>query len=97
MCSTALNIPWEVHVPDEYVMAGNAAVLRCVIPPHCADRVSTTDWFTDNEVAVSHYLGMYISITLYVSSICLLFVILHDSPSLNKEKIIVVQIKDKPN
>nr|XP_049701279.1 Down syndrome cell adhesion molecule-like protein Dscam2 isoform X20 [Helicoverpa armigera] len=53
----ALNIPWEIHVPDEYVMAGNAVVLRCVVPPHCADRVSSTDWFTDDQVNVPHHLG----------------------------------------
>ncbi|XP_063830982.1 cell adhesion molecule Dscam2 [Ostrinia nubilalis] len=53
----ALNIPWEVHVPDEYVMAGNAAVLRCVVPAHCLDRVGETDWFTDDDVSVLRYLG----------------------------------------
>lgn len=55
--SPALNIPWEVHVPDEYVMAGNAAVLRCVVPAHCLDRVDATEWFTDDDVSVLRYLG----------------------------------------
>ncbi|KAF9797827.1 hypothetical protein SFRURICE_001430, partial [Spodoptera frugiperda] len=34
----------------------NAAVLRCVVPPHCADRVSSTDWFTDDQTNVPHHL-----------------------------------------
>ncbi|XP_031765665.1 cell adhesion molecule Dscam2 isoform X2 [Galleria mellonella] len=69
----ALNIPWEVHVPDEYVIAGNAAVLRCVVPAHCADRVGHTDWFTDDEISVLQYLGTkYQSLddgSLYISSV----------------------------
>lgn len=52
-----INLPWEVHVPDEYVIAGNAAVLRCVVPAHCSERVSLTEWLTDDEVSVLHYLG----------------------------------------
>ncbi|XP_049876724.1 Down syndrome cell adhesion molecule-like protein Dscam2 isoform X7 [Pectinophora gossypiella] len=52
----ALNIPWEVHVPDEYVMSGNAAVLRCVVPAHCVDRADTTDWLTEDDVSVFRYL-----------------------------------------
>ncbi|RVE48303.1 hypothetical protein evm_007054, partial [Chilo suppressalis] len=54
---SALNSAWEVHVPDEYVMAGNAAVLRCVVPAHCVDRVDSTDWLTDDDVSVLRYLG----------------------------------------
>lgn len=57
MLSPVMNIPWDVHVPDEYVMAGNAAVLRCVVPAHCTDRVEGTDWLTDEDVSVLHYLG----------------------------------------
>ncbi|CAK1584556.1 unnamed protein product [Parnassius mnemosyne] len=52
-----LNVPWEVHVPDEYVMAGNAAVLRCLVSAHCVDRIATTDWFTEDDISVFHYLG----------------------------------------
>ncbi|XP_069361354.1 cell adhesion molecule Dscam1 isoform X3 [Maniola hyperantus] len=52
-----LNIPWEVHVPDEYVIAGNAAVLRCIVPSHCSERVDDTDWFTDDDTSVFQYLG----------------------------------------
>ncbi|XP_068620593.1 cell adhesion molecule Dscam1 [Battus philenor] len=52
-----LNVPWEVHVPDEYVMAGNAAVLRCLVSAHCADRINSTDWFTEDDINVFHYLG----------------------------------------
>ncbi|KAG7301434.1 hypothetical protein JYU34_014381 [Plutella xylostella] len=47
-----LNSPWEVHVPDEYVMAGNSAVLRCVSPAHAADRVAATDWLADDGLSV---------------------------------------------
>lgn len=54
---TALNIPWDVHVPDEYVMSGNAAILRCVVPVHCLDRIDDTDWLTDEDVSVFNYLG----------------------------------------
>ncbi|XP_037873453.1 cell adhesion molecule Dscam2 isoform X2 [Bombyx mori] len=53
----ALSSPWEVHVPDEYVIAGNAVVLRCVVPPHCADRISSTEWLNDDDINVLHYLG----------------------------------------
>ncbi|CAH4030501.1 unnamed protein product [Pieris brassicae] len=52
-----VNTPWEVHVPDEYVMSGNAAVLRCVVPPHCAERVAATEWFADDDTSVFPYLG----------------------------------------
>ncbi|XP_073953751.1 Down syndrome cell adhesion molecule 4 isoform X2 [Choristoneura fumiferana] len=48
----ALNMPWDVHVPDEYVMAGNAAILRCSVPSHCADRVASTEWFADDGASV---------------------------------------------
>ncbi|XP_063540746.1 cell adhesion molecule Dscam2 [Cydia strobilella] len=51
-----LSTPWEVRVPDEYVMAGNAAMLRCIVPPHCADRVSSTDWLGEDGVSVFQYL-----------------------------------------
>lgn len=44
-----------MHVPDEYVMSGNAAVLRCVVPTHAADRVDHTDWLTDEDVSVFQY------------------------------------------
>lgn len=54
---TALNIPWDVHVPDEYVMSGNAAILRCIVPVHCLDRIDGTDWLTDEDVSVFNYLG----------------------------------------
>lgn len=50
-------MPWDVHVPDEYVMSGNAAVLRCVVPAHCTDRVGATEWLTDDEISVLQYLG----------------------------------------
>ncbi|XP_063366960.1 cell adhesion molecule Dscam2 [Cydia amplana] len=51
-----LSTPWDVRVPDEYVMAGNAAVLRCIVPPHCADRVSSTDWLGEDGLSVFQYL-----------------------------------------
>ncbi|XP_026321143.1 Down syndrome cell adhesion molecule-like protein Dscam2 isoform X3 [Hyposmocoma kahamanoa] len=53
----ALNIPWDVHVPDEYVISGNAAILRCIVPVHCLDRIDSTDWLTDEDVSVFNYLG----------------------------------------
>ncbi|KAL4715024.1 hypothetical protein ACJJTC_003175, partial [Scirpophaga incertulas] len=69
----ALNLPWEVHVPDEYVIAGNAAVLRCVVPAHCIDRVAGTDWLTDDNINVLRYLGpKYQSLddgSLYISAV----------------------------
>ena len=60
-----LSIPWEVHVPDEYVMAGNAAVLRCVVPGHCTERVDETDWFTDDDTSVFQFLGMFFSLLIF--------------------------------
>ncbi|KAJ0174157.1 hypothetical protein K1T71_010303 [Dendrolimus kikuchii] len=53
----ALSIPWEVHVPDEYVIAGNALMVRCIVPPHCTDRVATTEWLTDGDISIFHYSG----------------------------------------
>ncbi|CAG9795734.1 unnamed protein product [Diatraea saccharalis] len=37
-------------------MAGNAAVLRCVVPAHCVERIDSTDWLADNDVSVLRYL-----------------------------------------
>lgn len=44
-------------MPDEYVISGNAAILRCIVPVHCLDRIDSTDWLTDEDVSVFNYLG----------------------------------------
>ncbi|VVC97977.1 unnamed protein product [Leptidea sinapis] len=47
----------HLHVPDEYVMSGNTAILRCLVPSHYSERVASTDWFTDDDIGVLPYLG----------------------------------------
>lgn len=36
-------------LPTEYVMRGNAAILKCSIPSFVADFVSVTAWVDDEE------------------------------------------------
>ncbi|XP_063872912.1 cell adhesion molecule Dscam2-like [Scylla paramamosain] len=39
---------FEVRVYDEYVIRGNTAVLRCVVPPFVRDLVTVTAWVRDH-------------------------------------------------
>ncbi|GBP58829.1 Down syndrome cell adhesion molecule-like protein Dscam2 [Eumeta japonica] len=50
-----VDVPWEVVVRDEYVMAGNAAILRCAVPARLADRVDRTAWLTRDHVDILEY------------------------------------------
>lgn len=50
-----INTAWSVEVPDVYVMSGNAAILRCAVPPHVADRIDATEWLTDEGISIFNY------------------------------------------
>lgn len=43
---------YEAQVYDEYVIKGNAAVLKCNIPSFVSDHVQVVEWVTSNG---SHY------------------------------------------
>lgn len=43
---------YESQVYDEYVIKGNAAVLKCNIPSFVSDHVEITEWVDSNG---SHY------------------------------------------
>lgn len=46
--STVVVQEFEVRVYDEYVIRGNTAVLRCVVPPFVRDLVTVTAWVRDH-------------------------------------------------
>lgn len=43
---------YEIQVHDEYVIAGNTAVLKCQIPNYVAEYVMVTSWIQDENVNI---------------------------------------------
>ncbi|KAJ8980663.1 hypothetical protein NQ317_013275 [Molorchus minor] len=43
---------YDIQVHDEYVIAGNTAVLKCKIPNYVADYVMVTSWIQDDSVNI---------------------------------------------
>lgn len=43
---------YDIQVNDEYVIAGNTAVLKCKIPNYVADYVMVTSWVQDMNVNI---------------------------------------------
>ncbi|XP_041984481.1 Down syndrome cell adhesion molecule-like protein Dscam2 isoform X2 [Aricia agestis] len=52
-----LSSPWEVVVGEQYVMSGNAALLRCLVPARLSERVDSTEWTAEDGTDVVRYLG----------------------------------------
>ncbi|KAF2366280.1 Immunoglobulin-like domain [Trinorchestia longiramus] len=43
-----VDVPYEAHVRDQHVMAGNVAVLTCELPSYVRDYVTVTSWLRDD-------------------------------------------------
>ncbi|XP_060519429.1 cell adhesion molecule Dscam2 isoform X3 [Cylas formicarius] len=43
---------YDIQVHDEYVLAGNTAVLKCKIPNYVADYVLVTSWIQDDNINI---------------------------------------------
>ncbi|MPC33064.1 hypothetical protein E2C01_026403 [Portunus trituberculatus] len=48
---TVVAQPYETRVSDEFVIRGNAAILKCSIPSFVADFVTVQAWITDDSMA----------------------------------------------
>lgn len=40
---------YEARVNDEFVLRGNTAIVKCIVPSFVADFVYVTAWIVDNE------------------------------------------------
>jgi hypothetical protein len=56
-----VNQFYEAEIMTEYVIKGNAAVLKCSIPSFVADFVKVESWIDDtgNVMTISDDLGIY--------------------------------------
>lgn len=43
---------YDIQVHDEYVIAGNTAVLKCKIPNYVSDYVMVTSWIQDENINI---------------------------------------------
>lgn len=43
---------YEVRVNDEFVLRGNTAILKCIVPSFVADFVNVAAWLMDNETII---------------------------------------------
>lgn len=41
--------PYEIQVHDSYVLKGNTALLKCVVPPFVREYVIITSWIQDGN------------------------------------------------
>ena len=59
---------YETRVGDEFVMVGNAAIMKCSIPSFAADFVSVHSWLTNagDEFSPSEANGTWIKTTFYL-------------------------------
>ena len=46
-CTTAVWQEYETRVNDEFVLRGNSALLKCLIPSYVGDVVSIEAWVSD--------------------------------------------------
>ena len=46
--------PYEVNVVDEYVLLGNSALLRCLIPSFVTDFVQVDQWIGQDATIHAH-------------------------------------------
>lgn len=47
--SSVVNQFYEAEVTNEYVMRGNSAILKCLIPSFVADFVHVVAWINEDE------------------------------------------------
>lgn len=40
---------YEARVNDEFILRGNTAILKCIVPSFVADFVHVVAWIMDNE------------------------------------------------
>lgn len=45
--------PYEGRVNDEFVLRGNTAILKCIVPSFVTDFVNVVAWLMDNETIVA--------------------------------------------
>ncbi|CAH0714434.1 unnamed protein product, partial [Brenthis ino] len=50
--SDAVLQAYEVRVNDEFVLRGNTAILKCIVPSFVADFVNVAAWLMDNETII---------------------------------------------
>lgn len=46
---TAVLQTYEARVNDEFVLRGNTAILKCIVPSFVADFVHVVAWIMDND------------------------------------------------
>lgn len=44
---------YEARVNDEFVLRGNTAILKCIVPSFVADFVHVVGWIMDNETVLA--------------------------------------------
>lgn len=54
MCFSVVNQFYEAEILTEYVIRGNAAVLKCSIPSFVADFVKVEAWLDDEGTVITH-------------------------------------------
>lgn len=54
MCFSVVNQFYEAEILTEYVIRGNAAVLKCSIPSFVADFVKVEAWLDDKGTVITH-------------------------------------------
>lgn len=47
--TTAVLQVYEARVNDEFVLRGNTAILKCIVPSFVADFVHVQAWIMDND------------------------------------------------
>lgn len=63
MCVPVVRQHYDVQVYRAHVLAGNTAVLSCVIPSYVKEHVTVTSWFRDDSILLPGRadMGKYIS------------------------------------
>lgn len=51
--ATAVLQTYEARVNDEFVLRGNTAILKCIVPSFVADFVNVVAWLMDNETVTA--------------------------------------------
>lgn len=44
---------YEARVNDEFVLRGNTAIIKCIVPSFVADFVHVMAWIVDNDTVVA--------------------------------------------
>lgn len=53
--SSAVHQAYEPRVIDEYVLRGNAAIVKCLIPSFVSDYVQVVEWVTDENESLAAF------------------------------------------